>query len=201
MFKLLLIVALFGFLFYILYTRFVKPNFRTSNNSVVRSNGYYLLTVTNSVISMTIKKTITAVGIGIILLAITLLLAIKIKILLFLLPISVYLIGHLFLLSNHIKHSKNQQIWFDPLSNNVVLEQLNEPNLQFNLSRDLVKVKEIKSVQNTNGLQFGYYILYIKNHQIYLPFLLKENLSNKSFFDQFTEIEKTEKQTKLFPII
>jgi len=201
MFKFILIAALVGFLLYILYNRFVKPSIHRSAGKTIKTNGYQLIEATNHTIAKTANMTLTSVVIGFILFIIVLLLAIKIKILLILLPISLYLIGQLFLLSNHVKHTKKQQLWFNTETSNVFLEMVDEENLNFNLLRDVIAVKEVKSVQKTRGLLYGYYILDLSNQQIKLPYLLAENHANNYFFDTLRSNFKIEVESKLFPII
>ncbi|WP_196936785.1 hypothetical protein [Sphingobacterium hungaricum] len=201
MLKFILIVCLIGFLFYILYNRFIKPNLKGNDGKIIQNNGYLLIDTTHTIISKATNLTLTTVGIGFILLIIVLVLAIKIKILLFLLPISFYLIGQLFLLSNHVKTTKKQQIWFNPQNSAVFIEQIDAENINFNLLNDVRRVREVKSVQNTRGLFFGYYELILSHDTIQIPYLVAENPQNKLFLETLHANFKIAVESKLFPII
>lgn len=149
------------------------------------------------------KSTLRTVGIGFLLLLIALVLGMKIKILWILIPLSLYLIGQLFVYTNHIKSTKDQRIYFNPETYEVLVDYVKDQPLSFNLMRDIVSVSEIKSVQKNRDTLFGYYKLRLKQGTVVIPYLIEqnENAMNRQFFTYLNENFKIEVESKLFPII
>lgn len=200
--KILLITALVALLIYYISRRFMANKNSSPSYRELANRSYQRLEATNSMIQKITKVTMTNVIIGLVLFVLILLLAMKFKILLIALPISLYLLGQLFLLTNHVKATKNQQIWFNKQSQDVLLQRLNSADLSFNLLRDVRQVKEVKAVQSNRGVLFGYYVLYTAQDKIFIPYLIQDNKdSNQHFFDLINQHFKIEVETKLFPII
>lgn len=153
-----------------------------------------------SIYKSAVQKTLLTVVIGIVLLLVIIILASKFKIALIMLPVSLYLIAQFFLLNNHLKSARNQQIIFNTRTNEVQVELDKGKIYTFNLLNDVNKVSEIKSVQSNNGILFGYYKIHTSQNIIYIPYLISHNLQTKPFFDKLQLFDR-EIETKLFPII
>ena len=201
MYKILLIVILLGVLLYYISRRIMMRT--KSSTDIQRSNkqGYFILDSGSKVVSKAIKATTYSVAIGVVLLIITLVLAIKIKILFFLLPISLYLISQVFLLNNHLKYVRDQQVWFHPQTKEVVVEWLSGSQVRFNLERDVQQIKSVQSVQKNNGVLFGYHELVLAQGSIYIPYLLEESPLNNRFFAEIKMKGLEKPKTTLFPSI
>ena len=198
--KILLIVILVSVLIYFLSRRVVMKG---KSTAIQRSNnqGFYLIESGSPIIQRTIKNTLFSVGIGVVLFIITIILALKVKIILIMLPISIYLMSQLLLLNNQLKYAKDQRIWFNPNSNDVIIEWLSGNRVNFNLQKDIQQVKAIKSVQKNNQILFGYYELTVHNNQVFLPFILEDNQLNSRFFKVLKEKQPIKSKSSLFPII
>ena len=198
--KLLLILLLVGVLIY-----FISRKLQAVGKSLAvqkqAKQGYILVDAGSQVVNMVIKNTLFSVGIGVVLLVITLVLAMKVKILLIMLPISLYLIGQLFLLNNQLKYTKDQQIWFNPANNDVLVEWLSGQKVQFNLLRDIQQIRTVKAVQKNNQVQFGYYEIIVHNNQLFLPLIIEENQVNNRFFKTLKDNYSIKGKTTLFPLI
>lgn len=154
-----------------------------------------------SIYQSLVKKTLVTVVIGIGLLLATIILASKFKIALIMLPISLYLIAQFFVLNNHLKIARDLRMFYDIHKNEIEVNIKDSKTFKINLLSDIIKIKEIKSVQKNNGILFGYYQLTISSGQVvYIPYLLRENPYTKPFFDKL-EIFDREIETKLFPVI
>lgn len=151
-------------------------------------------------LKQTIKKTFLTIAAGFALLLITLVLAAKFKIALIMLPISLYLIGQYFLLSNHIGHIKKQRLVYDTKTSDMMVELDDKNVFSFNLNRDLIQVKEYRSVQKNNGVELGYIQLKTQHYTLTIPSLVSHNPQTKPFFDHLKRFDK-QIETKLFPII
>ncbi|MVZ61526.1 hypothetical protein [Sphingobacterium humi] len=199
--KILLIVILLAVLLYFLSRRIMMRS--KTSTGVQRSNkqGYYLIDLPAQVAGKAIKSTMYSAGIGAVLLVITVLLAIKIKILFFLLPISFYLIGQLFLLNNHMKYAKNQRIWYNPQSKDVWVEWLSGNQVHFKLDSDLKSLKAVKAVQKNQGMLYGYYELGLAEGAIFIPFLMEESQLNQRFFQDLKLQANASSKSSLFPMI
>lgn len=199
--KILLIVILLAVLLYFLSRRIMMRS--KTSTGVQRSNkqGYYLIDLPAQVAGKAIKSTMYSAGIGAVLLVITVLLAIKIKILFFLLPISFYLIGQLFLLNNHMKYAKNQRIWYNPQSKDVWVEWLSGNQVHFKLNSDLKTLKAVKAVQKNQGMLYGYYELGLAEGAIFIPFLMEESQLNQRFFQDLKLQANASSKSSLFPMI
>ncbi len=199
--KILLIVILLAVLLYFLSRRIMMRS--KTSTGVQRSNkqGYYLIDLPAQVAGKAIKSTMYSAGIGAVLLVITVLLAIKIKILFFLLPISFYLIGQLFLLNNHMKYAKNQRIWYNPQSKDVWVEWLSGNQVHFKLDSDLKTLKAVKAVQKNQGMLYGYYELGLAEGAIFIPFLMEESQLNQRFFQDLKLQANASSKSSLFPMI
>lgn|SRR5690606_4378163 len=203
--KIFIIIALIGFLIYLIARRFLSVN--TVETSVVRANyRQYFVAIDTSpkLIRRVTQSTIRTVGIGFILLLVTLVLGMKIKILWILIPLSLYLIGQFFVYINHLKYTKDQRIYFNTETYEVLVDYIKDQSLSFNLMRDIVAVSEIKSVQKNRETLFGYYKLQVKQGAtVVIPYLIEqhENDANRLFFQYLNENFKIEVESKLFPII
>lgn len=198
--KLLLILLLVGVLIY-----FISRKLQAVGKSLAvqkqAKQGYILIDAGSQVVNKVIKNTLFSVGIGVVLLVITLVLAMKVKILLIMLPISLYLIGQLFLLNNQLKYTKDQQIWYNPANNDVLVEWLSGQKVQFNLLRDIQQIRTVKAVQKNNQVQFGYYEIIVHNNQLFLPLIIEENQINNRFFKTLKDNYSIKGKTTLFPLI
>lgn len=163
--------------------------------------GYVLVDSNEQLINKVIKSCLYSVGIGVILLAITLFLAMKVKILLLMLPISLYLIGQILILNNHLKYAKEQEIWFNPQNSDVLVEWASGNQIRFNLLRDIQGIRSVKAIQKNNKVLFGYYELIVQNNPLYIPFLLEENPLNKRFFKSLKDNYTIAQKSSLFPMI
>lgn len=202
--KIFIIIALVGLLVYLLARRFMLTN--VGNTSIVRASQrqhFVEIDTSPKLIRRVTKSTLRTVGIGFLLLLIALVLGMKIKILWILIPLSLYLIGQLFVYTNHIKYTKDQRIYFNPETYEVLVDYIKDQPLSFNLMRDIVSVSEIKSVQKNRDTLFGYYKLRLKKDTVVIPYLIEQNESvmNRQFFTYLNENFKIEVESKLFPII
>ncbi|QQS94880.1 hypothetical protein [Sphingobacterium spiritivorum] len=200
MFKFLIILGLIGLVIYFVSRKL--SGLTGSPSGAIRKGQFLLMHTPTALITKVSKKTFVNVGIGIILLLIVVLLAVKIKILLFLLPISFYMIGQLFVLTNHVKATRNQQIWFDPQQEEVIVESLNKQTIRFKLQTDVKAVQQIEAVQHTNGVVFGYYRMKTTAGIVEIPYLV---MKNDAVYQCFTNaVHKhfsPSLQKRLFPII
>ncbi|PRD56336.1 hypothetical protein [Sphingobacterium gobiense] len=202
--KIFLIIALVGVLAYLIARRFMLTS--KSNASIVRTHQHQRFVVIDTspqLISRVTKSTLRTVGIGFLLLLIALVLGMKIKILWILMPLALYLIGQIFVYTNHVKSTKDQRIYFNPTTYEVLVDHLKDQPLSFNLMSDIVSISEIKSVQKNRDTLFGYYKLRLKQGTVVIPYLIEqnENSVNKLFFSYLNENFKIEVESKLFPII
>ena len=198
--KVLIVLILVVIVLYFLSRKIVK----SSNRKTVYNNnqkGYLLIESGSAIISRATKNTLFSVAIGVVLLIITLWLALKVKIILLMLPISLYLISQIFLLSNQLKYVKNQQIWYNPNTNDVQIEWTSGNKASFNLLRDVSQLRAVKSVQKNNQILFGYYEISVRNNQIYIPFLIEDNARNSLFFKTLKENFQLQTKSSLYPII
>lgn len=201
--KIFIIIALIGLLVYLIARRFMLTS---TGNSLVKASGrqhFMIIDTTPQLIKRVTKNTFRTVGVGFLLLCIALVLGIKIKILWILLPLSFYLIGQLFVYTNHIKTIRDQRIYFNPETYEVLIDYVKEQPLSFNLMRDVVRVSEVKSVQKNRDTLFGYYKLRLKQGTVVIPYLVEQSESamNQLFFTYINENFKIEVESKLFPIV
>ena len=196
----MLIAALIGILLYFITRKIVMKG-----NSLVaerkQQQGFIGIECGAQILNKIIKSTVATAGFGLILFLLIIFLAMKVKILLILLPISLYLMSQLLLLNNQLKYAKNQQVWYNPSNNEVILEWTSGNRTQFNLLRDIQAIKEVKSVQKNKDILFGYYALTIHNNQIYLPLILEVNPVNKGFFKTMKDNYEVKSSSSLYPII
>ena len=199
--KLLIIGILVLAFIYLILRRFnIFNNVTNTYSSNQNRNGIIEIGIPIRMLKSTVKKTLITIGSGIFILLITLVLAAKFKIALIMLPISLYLIGQYFLLSNHIKAIRSQRIVFDVNTNDVMVELSDRNVFSFNLDRDIKSLKEYKSVQKNNGIEFGFYQLKTNGNTINIPHLVLNNAQTKPFFDKLHHLDR-QIETKLFPII
>lgn len=198
--KILLIAILITALIYLISRRIVK---KSTSSAVLKSNkrGFFLLQAENNIVGKTIKNTFISAGFGLGLFVIVIFLAMKIKILLFLLPISIYLMGQLLLLNNQIKFLKDQRIWYQPKSQTVFVEWLDGRQYDFNLLLDVQQVKRVQAVQKNKQIMFGYYELKLEAGTLHLPLLLADSPSNRTFFEELSAHYPVEQKTTMFPLI
>ncbi|MBD1421350.1 hypothetical protein [Sphingobacterium chuzhouense] len=202
--KIFIVIALVGLLVYLIARRFMLTSAGTT--SIVKASQrqhFVLIDTSPQLIRRVTKSTLRTVGIGFLLLLIALVLGMKIKILWILIPLSLYLIGQFFVYTNHIKSTKDQRIYFNPETYEVLVDYIKDQPLSFNLMRDVVSVSEIKSVQKNRDTLFGYYKLRLKQGAAVIPYLIEQNDNsvNKLFFTYLNENFKIEVESKLFPII
>ncbi|CDS92197.1 MULTISPECIES: hypothetical protein [Sphingobacterium] len=200
--KIILIAGLILFLLYYISKK-LSASFTASNSpAIIVKNGYQKIDTSKVIIADTSQKVMKNVGIGAILLIIMLALIIKVKLLLFLLPISIYMMGYLFLFKNHLKKTTSQVIWYNKQTADVMIESLTEKTYRFNLLSDVQAVQQIESIQNTKGLLFGYFRIKTKEEIIEIPYLVyQNNPSNQDFFSSLKSNYKIDLQKKIFPII
>ncbi|HMR20214.1 MAG TPA: hypothetical protein PKA53_13005 [Sphingobacterium sp.] len=198
MFKILFIGALLAILVFFIVRRLGFFG-TTTSMTYLQTDDWIEIRLDNRTLKQAVKKTLFSVLIGFVLLIVVLVIAAKFRIALFMLPISFYLIGQYFILINQIKTLKKQQMYFHRHTQQVKINS-DEGNISFNLRTDVVKLKEVKSVQKNNGLLLGYYKILTTHYKVVIPFILQENLQNKPFFDELEKLPK-EIVSKLFPII
>lgn len=203
--KIFIIIALIGLLVYLIARKFMLTT-SASNTSIIKARQrqrFVVIDTSSPLINRVTRSTLRTVGIGFLLLLLTLVLGMKIKILWILIPLSLYLIGQFFVYTNHIKSIKNQRIYFNPETYEVLVDYIKDQPLSFNLMRDIVSVSEIKSVQKNRDTLFGYYKLHLKQGMVVIPYLIEQNdnSTNKLFFTYLNENYKIEVESKLFPII
>ncbi|UIR57228.1 hypothetical protein LZQ00_05290 [Sphingobacterium sp. SRCM116780] len=200
--KIILIAGLLLFLLYFISKK-LKATFTESNSpAIIVKNGYQKIDTTKVIIADTSQKVLKNAGIGFVLLIIMLALIVKVKILLFLLPIAIYMIGYLFLFTNHLKRTKNQVIWYNQQNNEVIVESLTKEPYRFNILKDVRMVQQVESIQHTKGLLFGYFRLKTKDEIIEIPYLIWENLpNNETFFNTLKSNFKIDIQKKIFPTL
>ncbi len=200
--KLVLLAIAAALLYFFLRAKKSSYSNESSSKRAYITNSMKLIEAKNAQIIQLSKKTVKIVGIGFILLLITVFLAFKIKILIFLIPISLYLMGHIFLMSNHIKACKDQQIYFNPQTNEMSIHYIQGTVLAFNLVHEVLKVEKIESIQNSRGVFYGYYRLTLKQKQVHIPYLVMDNLpANQLFVDALQAHFKISTERRLFPII
>lgn len=196
----LLILLLLTLLIYIIYRRVVKKG---GSTSVLKSNkqGFHLLQAESRLLRKTIRNTLISAGVGLGLFIVVILLAMKIKILLFLVPISLYLMGQLLLLNNQLKYVKDQRIWYQAQTHTVWVEWLNGESHQFDLLTDVQQVKRVQAVQKNKQILFGYYEISLHAGSIHIPLLLADSTANALFFDTLEQHYTVSQKTTMFPLI
>jgi len=201
--RFVLIFVLLAILVYYISRRFMmSAPARTGLTQSHRKN-LQLLDTQPGLLAKVTRSTMMTVGIGVVLFFLILIIGMKIKILWIALPLSLYLIGQLFVYSNHMKALRNQRLYFDPQQGDVLVQYSNGEQLQFNLFRDIQSVAEVKSVQKNRDTLFGYYKLQLKQGQLVIPYLLEQNPQsiNKQFFDCLATNYRIVVESRLFPII
>lgn len=197
-----LIIGLIILVAYLLVRKKLNLFGFSQDQSTNLKSGFQLIEASSIGIRTNLKKTISNVVIGLFLILLTILLFVKVKLVLFLLPISFFLLGYLFLFNNHFSKLKNQQIWYNAKTNDVFIEQLKGENYSFNIFQDIQAVQKIESIQATKGLLYGYYRIKIKGHILEIPYFVAENKPvNNLFFDTITQNFKIDVQKRIFPII
>lgn len=202
--KIVIILALVGLLVYLIARRFMLTS---ADNALVKTSGrkhFRLIDTTPQQVKRVTRSTLRTVGIGFLLLIVALIIGIKIKILWILIPLSFYLIGQLFVYTNHIRFTKDQRIYFNPETYEVLVDYIKEQPLSFNLMRDVEGVSEVKSVQKNRDTLFGYYKIHLKHGPVVvIPYLIEqhEHPINRVFFNYLNENFPIEVESKLFPII
>ena len=168
-----------------------------------RIHQFVLLDTSPQLIANITRSTLWTVGIGIVLFLIVLILGMKIKILWIALPLCLYLIGQLFVYTNHIRATKDQRVYFDTNTYDVLIDYVKGPPLSFNLQRDVIRVSEVRSVQKNRDTIFGYYRIHTSRGIVVLPYILEqsERVWNQHFFEYLNTNYKIEIESKLFPII
>lgn len=203
MLKFLWIIILLAVLVYFIARRFFIASPTTTLVKATAKNGYKLIDTNGQLIGRVTKSTMSTVGLGILLFIGILLLGMKFKIIWIALPLSLYLIGQIFVYTNHVRATKDQRIYFDPENNEVLVDRLKTDALRFNLLRDVTKVTEVRSVQKNKGTLFGYYKLKVQGNVVVVPYLIEQNNTyyNKLFFERLNASFKIQLETKLFPIV
>ncbi|WP_140938232.1 hypothetical protein [Sphingobacterium lumbrici] len=200
--KVILVITLLAFILYFIVRRLRMFGVQLSANSGKIQSSLRIIEITlpYKILKAIVQKTLFSVFTGILLLIVILVLATKFKITLIMLPVSLYLIGQFFILNNHIRHTRNQRIFYDKTNDNLTIESLDGEKVMFNLINDVRSYKEVKSVQKNNGILFGYYEIILAQQQITISYLLKENIENKILFDKLGHFPM-EVETRLFPVI
>ncbi|HLS96967.1 MAG TPA: hypothetical protein VK017_15545 [Sphingobacterium sp.] len=202
--KILLIIALCAILFYFLSRRLFLRKDAGGLIKSAKPNSYTLLDTSPQILARVTRNTLWTVGIGIGLFFLVLILGMKIKILWIALPLSLYLIGQLIVLTNHVKTVRNQRIYFDPTTDNVIVQYIQQETLYFNLLNDPIGVSEVKSVQKNRGTLFGYYKIRLRRQTVIVPYLIEQHGSSRAnsiFFERLRSFRHIEVETRLFPII
>lgn len=202
--RILLLLILGAVLLYYLSRRFFAPV--AEGGSLARPDRHNNLLLVESGAAMTAKAgkaTLLTVGIGIVLSILIFWIGFRIKIAWIALPLSLYLIGQLFVYSNHIKTLRGQRVFFDPSNSDILVNYTDGTQLYFNLLRDVTSVSEVKSVQANRGILFGYYVLHLQNQRLVLPYLLdrQDRTINTQLFATLNQNFRIEVERKLFPII
>lgn len=200
--KIILIVGLILFLLYFISKKLTSSFTTSSSPTIIVRNGFQKIDTSKLIIADTSQKVMKNVGIGAILLIIMLALIIKVKLLLFLLPISIYMMGYLFLFKNHLKKATDQIIWYNKETAEVLIESTTKETYRFNMLTDVKAVQQIESIQNTKGLLFGYFRIKTQDKIVEIPYLVFQNTaSNQNFFGTLKKNYKIDLQKKIFPII
>lgn len=200
--KIILIVGLILFLLYFISKKLTSSFTTSSSPTIIVRNGFQKIDTSKLIIADTSQKVMKNVGIGAILLIIMLALIIKVKLLLFLLPISIYMMGYLFLFKNHLKKATDQNLWYNKETAEVLIESTTKETYRFNMLTDVKAVQQIESIQNTKGLLFGYFRIKTQDKIVEIPYLVFQNTaSNQNFFDTLKKNYKIDLQKKIFPII
>lgn len=199
--KIFLIITLIVLLVYLFSRRFLQ-----TAGGITVTHGrrdFAVIGTSTQLIQRITKSTLRTVGVGFLLFFIALILGMKIKILWILFPLSLYLMGQLFVYSNHVQYVKGQRIYFNPQTYDVLVEFVKAPPLSFNLIRDVTRVSEVKSVQKNREALFGYYAIHLNKNTVMIPYLIEQHRSvaNVVFFRYINENFKIEIESKLFPII
>ncbi|MEZ0451172.1 hypothetical protein ACR78Z_04755 [Sphingobacterium thalpophilum] len=198
----LLIIGLLLLIAYLMIRKKFNLSGSSDNHSRQLQLGFQLIDAPSTIIQSTLKKTISASLTGILLILVTVLLFVKIKILLFLLLPAFFLVGYVFLFNNHFSKLKSQQIWHNPTTNDVFVEQIKGENYTFNIFQDIQAIQKIESIQTTKGLLYGYYRIKVKSHILEIPYLVAENKpANTLFFETLEQNFRIETQKRIFPII
>ncbi|TDS11849.1 hypothetical protein [Sphingobacterium paludis] len=201
--RILLIVVLLAVLLYYLSRRFFMKSPVAAVARPMQQHNLQRVDSDTRLIGRAGKNTMLTVGIGFVLFFVILLLGFKIKILWIALPLSLYLIGQLFVYSNHLKAIRKYGIYYDPLLADVLVYNNAGESIQFNLLRDIQGVTEVKSVQANKGTLFGYYKLRTTKGELVIPYLIEQHNApiNRQFFEALNQHYRIEVETRLFPII
>src|SRR5690606_682294 len=136
---------------YLIARRFMLKGSDTAVMTRGAGRNFVIMDTTPQLIRRVTGSTLRTVGIGFILLIIALVLGMKIKILWILVPLSLYLIGQLFVYTNRVRTTNDQRIYFNLDTYQVLIDYLKEDSLSFNLIRDVDQVSEVRSVQKNRG--------------------------------------------------
>lgn len=202
--KFFVIIALIGLLVYLIARRFMLTE--VGNTAIVKSGRrqhFVVIDTSPACIGRVTKSTLRTVGIGFLLLLAVLILGMRIKILWILIPLSLYLIGQFLVYTNHVKHTRDQKIYFNPETYEVRVDYIKKQPVSFNLRSEVLQVSEVKSVQKNRDTLFGYYKLQLKQGTLLISYLVEqnENSANRLFFDYLNENYKILVESKLFPIM
>lgn len=197
--KFVIIAVLVGILIFFIARRLMNiPLFAAKR---IEYPGFIPIEADKNIVNRVINTTLGSVAIGFVLLIVILFLGIKVKIFLFLLPISFYLMGQLFLLANHINHTKRQRMWFNPKTNDILIHNKKQGNISINLYRDVHEVIEVRSIQKNRGILFGYFKLATDMGDVYIPFLYKDNQHNNFFFTPLQYDFQVKSRSVFFPMV
>lgn len=199
MFKILFIAGLIALLLFFIVRRLGVFDKSRDATPYLSKSEWLEITLDNRTLRKVVKHTVTTVGIGFVLLIIILLITAKFRLALIMLPISLYLIGQYFVLMNQIKIYRNQRVLYNLLTHDCSVRGQDGVDYVFNLDEQVLDVRTVKAIQKNNGLLFGFYVLKIADRQIIIPFVLNQNLNNRSFFAKLDSITKNG-VSKLFPI-
>lgn len=199
MIKLLFIAILIGTLLYFVGRRLF--NFGRKPGNSLPPRGYIHLSVDNRVTNQVIQSSILTVCTGFILFLLILFLGMKVHILLILLPVSLYLMGQLFLVANHLASTRKVAIWYNPMTKGMRLQTKDGRIFDLNLYTDIDKVVKINAVQRNRKVLLGVYELTGSRMQFRISNLLTDNPKNEPFFQDVEQHFDPKVSTHLFPTV
>lgn len=197
--KIIIIGALIAILFYSIVRKLGGMNSSYTQRLSTPSE-IIAISASLAIYKSLLRKTLLSVGTGALILLVCIILAAKFKIALIMLPLSFYLIGQFFVLSNHIKAVKKQRIFYNRNTHDMEVDFADGKKIKFNLLTDTIKVKEVKAVQKNNGVLLGYFSLKTHSHTVNIPYLIALNGDTQPFFNTLQSFDR-EIETKLFPVI
>lgn len=197
--KVLIITVLLGLLLFLVVGRLFR--FASGRPSAMEPWGFREVRVDAALLNEAIKSSVLTGLSGFGLLLVILLLGMKIKILFILLPISIYLIIQLFVITNHLSSMRKVSLWYNADSKDATLFLKGGREIHFNLSRDVEKVERIDAVQKNRKILLGVYRFSGTQFEFGLSSLLSENRANRFFFDDVDRYFRPAVRTTLLPLV